>query len=268
MTSNETQSREAFEAWYYDNWSHGETTSVHVAHKTGASMAWQAALQFAGRESEGVGEDAIELVIANKLNCHRLQDHFIEGTDKHLSLVDRLSPGPTIKEGQEEIDRIAEMLTDAIIAMRPPAKTVQADKYAIADKLTWRGSKEDFVGDVLRELEGAKTVQGLGEDEAVEIMCYAGWPLLFALEDVGDGHMLAISKIEKRVSMTAAYRALLAAGGVQGETIMGDASTRKDEAVSAQAVRASPAPSEPTHQEIEQPLPTLPALKQLTEEQG
>lgn len=164
----------------------------------------QAAIQFAGRESGGVCEDAIELVITNKLNCHRLQDHFIEGTDKHLSLVDRLSPGPTIKEGREEIDRIAEMLTDAIIAMQPPAKTVQ----------------------------------GLGEDEAVEIIAkYLG-------RDCS-----AHRRTAKRIAV-----ALLAVGGVQGETIMEQQSGATDTSAIAQLTNGGvgiPLAPEPTQEEIE-----------------
>ena len=42
MTHPTEDERKAFEAWYYDQWSHGETSPVHHAHKKGCEMAWQA----------------------------------------------------------------------------------------------------------------------------------------------------------------------------------------------------------------------------------
>lgn len=57
-----TQPRE-FEEWYFDNWSHGETTAVHHAHKNGCAMAWRAATAAADAEWRGVVEKLVEKLV-------------------------------------------------------------------------------------------------------------------------------------------------------------------------------------------------------------
>ena len=53
---SDEQKMRAFEAWYYEEWSHGETTPVHHAHKKGCWMAWQAAQAESAKELEALKE--------------------------------------------------------------------------------------------------------------------------------------------------------------------------------------------------------------------
>lgn len=44
-----------FEDWYFEHWSHGETTPVHHAHKKGCLAAWE--------HQQAIGENTITEMI-------------------------------------------------------------------------------------------------------------------------------------------------------------------------------------------------------------
>lgn len=55
--------REAFEAFYFEHWSHGETTPIQHAHKEGCWLAWQTRASLGKREVDvRLLDDAITLI--------------------------------------------------------------------------------------------------------------------------------------------------------------------------------------------------------------